>query len=296
MRLGKIVVLSAFLCASIANAQDVMVDLSVLDDLEAPTSNVSKPLFPVLPKTPKVEVKKVKPKQKNKKVQNLWGFEAVKPADDDIVVVDVEPTSNEYSSQPKEQTNNYNKNRYEKYAKPVFEQKTKDTVAVASETSNFETEIVATPDIEKVKETAVVQNSDETVSKPVNEEVLPKIEEVVSSEQSNSDLIIKEDTIKNTDDNYISFADDVDELNDSQMSKIDLIVSSFKNEPKNKIAIYSYNYDDGVDSFKKKRVALNRAVEVRSYLLKKGYKNFSIKVVNINSPSDKLNMVELQEI
>ena len=80
------------------------------------------------------------------------------------------------------------------------------------------------------------------------------------------------------------------------MSKIDTIIKSFEDTNTNKIAIYSYNLDDGVDSFKKKRVSLNRAVEVRGYLIKQGYKNFSIKVININSNSNKVNTVELEEI
>ena len=50
MRWGKIFVFGAFIFASVANAQDVTVDLSVLDDLDAPETNISQPLFPVLPK------------------------------------------------------------------------------------------------------------------------------------------------------------------------------------------------------------------------------------------------------
>ena len=62
MRFGKIALLSAFVYASVANAQDVMVDLSVLDDLNEPKIVDTKPLFPVLPKKirSKVEKKAVK--------------------------------------------------------------------------------------------------------------------------------------------------------------------------------------------------------------------------------------------
>ena len=94
----------------------------------------------------------------------------------------------------------------------------------------------------------------------------------------------------------IAFADGVDELTAQQKAEIDVLTSKFKNTDKNKIAIYSYNLDDGVDSFKRKRISLNRAIEIRSYLLKKGYKNFSIKVINIGTGSDKINTVELEEI
>ena len=68
------------------------------------------------------------------------------------------------------------------------------------------------------------------------------------------------------------------------------------NTDKNKIAIYAYNLDNGVDTFEKKRISLNRAVNVRGYLIKQGYKNFSIKVVNVEADSDKINTVELEEI
>ena len=58
MRLGKIFVFGALVYASVANAQDVVVDLSVLDDLNVPETNIAQPLFPVLPKKTVVEIKK----------------------------------------------------------------------------------------------------------------------------------------------------------------------------------------------------------------------------------------------
>ena len=63
MRLGKIALFSMFVGISTANAQNVMVDLSVLDDLNEPKIVDTKPLFPVLPKKirSKVEKKAVKP-------------------------------------------------------------------------------------------------------------------------------------------------------------------------------------------------------------------------------------------
>lgn len=64
----------------------------------------------------------------------------------------------------------------------------------------------------------------------------------------------------------------------------------------NKIAIMAYNYDNGQDVFRKKRQSLNRAIEIRSYLLAKGYKNFSIKVINITDDAARGNVVEIDEI
>ena len=97
-------------------------------------------------------------------------------------------------------------------------------------------------------------------------------------------------------DRSIVFEEGVSDLTTEQMSKIDEIIGHFSDLTTNKIAIYSYNVDDGVDVFKKKRISLNRAIEVRSYLIKQGYKNFSIKVININAGSEKQNVVELEEI
>ena len=96
--------------------------------------------------------------------------------------------------------------------------------------------------------------------------------------------------------NQIFFAANSTSLAENDKSIIDAVISSFEDVKANKIGILSYNYDDGNDSFRKKRQSLNRAVEVRSYLLGKGYKNFSIKVVNTTDDSSKENLVEIEEI
>ena len=49
-------------------------------------------------------------------------------------------------------------------------------------------------------------------------------------------------------------------------------------------------------TFKKKKLSLDRATEIRSLLLNKGYKNFSIKVINITDNPEKRNLVEIEEI
>lgn len=94
----------------------------------------------------------------------------------------------------------------------------------------------------------------------------------------------------------IFFMPDNDELNEENKQKVDNIISSFENAKENKIAIYSFNLDDGEDSFRKKRISLNRAIAVRSYLLGKGYKNFSIKVVNLDEANGKENSVRIEEL
>lgn len=94
----------------------------------------------------------------------------------------------------------------------------------------------------------------------------------------------------------INFADDSTELTTESQQRLDQLLQTFENPKANKIAIYSYNYDNGEDVFRKKRLSLNRAVEIRSYLLGKGHKNFSIKVINITEDADKRNLVEVEEL
>ena len=132
------------------------------------------------------------------------------------------------------------------------------------------------------------------VEKPaeqMTENAIKSSEDTVSSEAHKP--ILEQNNPRSSE---IVFEDGISELTSEQMSQIDNIVGHFNNSIGNKVAIYSYNVDDGIDTFKKKRVSLNRAIEVRSYLLRQGFKNFSIKVININSDSDKINTVELEEI
>lgn len=94
----------------------------------------------------------------------------------------------------------------------------------------------------------------------------------------------------------IIFAEGSDTLSEAAKEKIDEAVASFENPKINKIAILAYNYDNGQDVFRKKRQSLNRAIEIRSHLLTKGYKNFSIKVINITDDAPRGNVVEIDEI
>lgn len=96
--------------------------------------------------------------------------------------------------------------------------------------------------------------------------------------------------------NYITFDNDVTELNSEQKLQLSRIVTSFEKPEKNRIAIFSYNLDNGEDVFKRKRQTLTRATEVRHYLISLGYKNFSIKVINVDETSNKLNSVEVTEL
>lgn len=96
--------------------------------------------------------------------------------------------------------------------------------------------------------------------------------------------------------NNIVFAAEMDELTDDNKKQIDAIIASFEDIHSNKIAIYAYNLNIGTDVFRRKRQSLNRAVAVRSYLLGQGYKNFSIKVVNITDDNGETDRVTIEEL
>lgn len=307
MRLNKVAFVFALGLCFCAQAEDnVFVDLSVLDNLNGAYIAPREPLFPVLPKKekavkPKVKapVKKAVAKKqrpapvievKEEKAPVTLPAAEEKITEPEVVVVDVEPAAPEIeeaapvaapvvaapSSEPEQPAN----------TEPVVEEKAEMSVADAP-----------------ASEEPAAENTgaEEPVAAVVGQPQLLQPAEVVSAAEETKPALLVDKTAAPqpempVDGRSIVFADGEDELTPEQMSKIDDIIGRFKDINTNKIAIYSYNLDDGVDSFRKKRVSLNRAVGIRGYLIKQGYKNFSIKVININSGSDKINTVELEEI
>ncbi len=278
MRLGKIALAVSLGLALTARAEDnVMIDLSVLDSLGGSYMAPAEPLFPVLPKKPTPAPKKIKKKAKPvvakpksakvmPKVEPIIEVKELEP----VVVVDVEPL-------PEPVAKAENPIVREVVAEQPTEAPVVSEGIVASEAPVAPEQTPAEPEVGSQVEDAL------PIAEPAAEVPALLIDETALSENHSVD-------------NSIVFAADVDELLPEQMAAIDMIIGRFKDANANKIAIYSYNLDDGVDSFRKKRLSLNRAVEIRSYLLKQGYKNFSIKVININADSDKINTVELEEI
>ena len=274
MRLEKVVFAVILgLCVTAQAQEDVYVDLSVLDNLDGFVGAPAEPLFPIVkPKPKKAIVKKsaqavksakkeVAPRKQEPKVE-------MKPetqpqpipyveSTDGIVVVNVEPKS-DAEPQPAE------------------------TAPVVSEQGADKAPVQPEPVVEQPVEQAAPSEPVEAAHEQVKTQ--PK-------------LLVEEEPVEvQIMGGKISFAAEDDEISPEQMAQIDEIVGRFKNTDKNKIAIYAYNLDNGVDTFKKKRISLNRAVNVRGYLIKQGYKNFSIKVVNVEADSDKINTVELEEI
>ena len=281
-------------------AQDnVMVDLSVLNGLSSSYVAPSEPMFPVLPKQsvrphqrpkkvvsrPKVvkEAKKenlVQPSEKKVVEEKVMTKEIQQEPEENIVVVDVEPVGPVEPVEPAVE----NKPEEIKATKPYEAEK---IIAEPTKPVTVEETSHVSPT------TAETQQEQEAVAPVEQKEVLTsdaeeKTEEAQKTEQEPVQNIVTGKAI--------TFESGVSDLTPEQLAQIDDIIGRFSDANANKIAIHSYNVDDGVDTFRKKRISLKRAIEIRSYLLQQGYKNFSIKVININSDSDKANTVELEEI
>ena len=301
MRLGIITVgVLLGMALNVRAEENVMVDLSVLDGLNTSYIAPTQPLFPILPKKNRISAPvkinkpalpvKMKPQpEENRSVAKEQPKEVVispkEEAKEEVVVVDVEPISPKVNEPAKAIE-----------IKPSSEVKAEIKPQVKPEDA-----LLPQPE-EKVEAATQEPLKDDTVSSEPNlvpqaDEQAPDVsEDTVKPALLVDEKILSEPTVAVDATSVIKFAPGIDTLSPEQMSQIKAVVAGFKDTEKNKIAIYSYNQDDGVDSFKKKRISLNRAIEVRSYLIKQGYKNFSIKVVNINSGSDKTDMVELKEI
>lgn len=330
----KVWTISALVSLSVcayANAQtepDVYVDLSALDELSGTGSPVihTEPLFPVVTARQAAEEKakpakkavrkKAKPaaakpvvkKEKAKpevKVEVVEKAPAEQPKSEPAASV-VQPAAPAPVTEP------------EVKAQPVAEV---EPVVPAAKT---EPAVVLT-EAEPAKPSAEPQS--ENKAKPVDDEVVVvdveplanpvKVVDVEPVSPAKAQLFAEEKTtepaakteapsadnqpqaaaeVKKPAPGRFAFDAEVSDLNDAQKAQLDNLVNGFENPAVNKIAILAFNLDDGVDTFKKKRLSLNRAIEIRSYLLQKGYKNFSIKVINVDAASDKVNTVEVEEL
>ncbi|MDR1025927.1 MAG: hypothetical protein LBL47_00875 [Lactobacillus sp.] len=280
MRGLLILTLGIFAFTATARADDdVFVDMSVLNSLGAPVIRQNQPKFPIINKEdvvkpkPRPKAKKAAPK-KEKTVVNKVETKPVVQVKEDLIVIPAKP---------------------------------KETLPVVAEPV-VEPFIAVKENKPVIQEAPVVEESIElsVISSFNNEEAKAEPEDIERAAIADAEEKVVEPLIPATsatpavdtrlDTHKIYFADEDTELTDVKKSLLDSIVATFVNPQTNKIAIYSYNYDNGEDSFKKKRQSLNRAVDVRSYLLSKGFKNFSIKVINITDDESKKGVVEIEEI
>ena len=268
MMAGCVLAIPAF-----AQEDNVFVDLSVLDGLSsAPaivSGNATEPLFPIVKKAHKVKKKIVAKTQKTiAKKEVKTNIEKITPKTSiKTSKVEVKPQQIPYVES----------------TEPVVVVDVEPTQAM-TDASALQTNLQESGSVAPVSAVVVAEKT---------------VEAAEVTENKTSDLLVDDNTqqVPNLNNGrHLVFAEGTDTLTEEHKSQIDTIIASFENALVNKIAIYSYNLDDGVDVFKKKRLSLNRAVEVRSYLLPKGYKNFSIKVVNVDTASGKANTVKIEEL
>ena len=300
--------------------ENVVIDMSVLDSLGAPSSaavSSSKPLFPTVKKKtakPKAKVKKAK-KAKAVKAPEVK-VDASKP---EAVAPEVKveaPRPEAVAPEVKVEAPKPEVVAPEvkveapkpKAVAPEVKVEAPKPKAVAPEVKveapkpevvvpevKVETpkpEVVApevkveTPKPEVVVPEVKVETPKPEVVAPEIKVESPKREVVISQPQAN----------QASQTGIITFAADQSDLNDAQKKIIDDTLASFQNPKVNKMSIISYSISGGENVFQNKRISLNRAVNTRSYLLEKGYKNFSIKIINVEADDNRINTVSLTEL
>ena len=144
---------------------------------------------------------------------------------------------------------------------------------------------IATPEPQPKKDSsfpAVLPVSEPQESKPspapnkLHENPLPKKVEI---EKPSPEDVSDDNSIK------LVFADNSDVLDSEVIRKLNKFSERATKLNPFKILIEAYHYDGGEKSFARKRLSLNRAVSVRSYLLGKGHKSFSIKIIDTDNIS-----------
>ena len=89
----------------------------------------------------------------------------------------------------------------------------------------------------------------------------------------------------------VAFEDESDLLTRKMQDILNDFSATIEKPDSTKILIEAYHYDNGENTFARKRLSLNRAVNIRSYLLNKGHKSFSIKIINVEDASLRNNAV-----
>ena len=314
---------------------DVYVDLSVLNNLQPGDSLFveTQPLFPVVKKAPvKKTVRKKKtpkktvapakpvaektpaPKKEEKAIAILPQApeipqplaeakpEPVKPANPITVADDREPVRETVADvdvvRPAETDNG------KALSEPKSEETSKPAAALIEPAAKVEpakTE-VSVPAAEETAKAPEKAAAEETAKAPEKAAAVQEAENVPAAETEEKKEIkpllpVGDKTPAAAEvGRQIFFADDSFEISPENADKIISLIETFEDPRKHKIAIYAYNYDNGENTFKKKKLSLDRATEIRSLLLNKGYKNFSIKVINITDNPEKRNLVEIEEI
>lgn len=328
---GKLLFLSAVCAMFVAEqtlaADDVYVDLSVLDAVPQDSIGFvpAQPLFPEVKNTAQpaktkkaVKAKKaakqpaVKKKTAAKKAKTAAPKVEVKAKVEEKVVapLPVEPVKVEPLTEapktapvvetPAPQTNPEVKAEKPKVAETPLAEATEKTVESQTPSIVTEEKIVAqiageTQDNNKPAEVTPLPTTEDKTAEQAQPQQSTVSESLVIS--ANSDNLPEQNAAPALKEVYaITFPSDSSELTSDSQQTLAEAAQKFDKDRRKKIAIKAYNFDNGEDSFRKKRVSLTRATEVRSYFLTRGFKNFSIKVVNSSADDEYKDMVEVEEL
>ena len=166
-------------------------------------------------------------------------------------------------------------------------------VVVSEAVKENKTEITENKEIKEDKITVVEPVKEQKTEAPkaevVSEIVAPLVpvtkQPVAVEEKTNIDDGMDDKSTS------VSFADNSDELNEEIIRRLKLTIEKLGGDYSGKFLIEAYNYDNDGGIFSRKRLSLNRAVAVRSYLLGEGYKSFSIKIINTEDASLRNNVL-----
>ena len=253
---------------------DYEINLSVLDTLGAGEISAELPLPVVKPstqraKSPISSVKKTMPKIE-KKVEKVEKNEHPSSKVENSVAKEIASSSSD------------------------IKQKTA-TSADSQDVSNNDDTKEKSPEAQIIIENQNNTSSDEIVIDLPDETI---VEHNTDSAETSKDLIKTAETSASADDlalipidNFgnprapeasvlITFDDQSDILTDDVIALLDEFAEKNKDNANDKILIESYHYTGSENVFAHKRISLNRAVNIRTYLLNKGFKSFNIQIIN----------------
>lgn len=297
LSLSVLGMVGAGMVGSACAEDDVYVDLSVLNSLQAAApAAVVQPLFPDVknapaPKKPRAVKRKKAEKRQEVKLQKVKA-EAKKAEDKVEVKAEAAPQPDKTETPVTETVpaadgakNNLdtlrqaiaeNSIRKEPVATEISAAKTAVSAEMPADASHLvETAVVPVENTAVVVDDKSGESLSEVLNNNVPEETPPEPEKVS---------------------NAIKFDAESAELTEADKQQIDAIMAGFEDAVNHKVAITAYNLDDGKEVFYRKKQSLDRAIAIRSYLLSKGYKNYSIKVINIPAGDERVNTVDVVEL
>lgn len=297
LSLSVLGMVGAGMVGSACAEDDVYVDLSVLNSLQAAApAAVVQPLFPDVknapaPKKPRAVKRKKAEKRQEVKLQKVKA-EAKKAEDKVEVKAEAAPQPDKTETPVTETVPAADgaKNSLDTLRQAIAENSIRKE-PVAAETSSAKMAVSAEMpvDASHLVETAVVPVENTAVV--VDDKSGESLSEVLNNN-------VPEETPPEPEkvSNAIKFDAESAELTEADKQQIDAIMAGFEDAVNHKVAITAYNLDDGKEVFYRKKQSLDRAIAIRSYLLSKGYKNYSIKVINIPAGDERVNTVDVVEL